>query len=96
MTKHKQMIFTQFILTRHAYDDPRGDFIRDARKMIERGQLVPDPTTWVDLNVLISRAKLALGASEWGRVLWNQFAGTKGDCSFAEDIEYLYRLGIDI
>ena len=34
--------YWQFVCNRNARDNPRGDFIRDTRRLIERGLINPD------------------------------------------------------
>ena len=67
------MTFTEFILSRHVTDTIRGDFIRDARDMIEIGRF-PDPPTWDNLEVYLGLRHACPEAMRAGRQLWREFS----------------------
>ena len=64
--------FIQFLLAAEVTDDPRGDFIEDARDLIEAGRLA-DPKTRDELLAQVRRWCGCDEAERAAAVLWTEY-----------------------
>lgn len=77
------MTFRRFILTAEVTDDPRGDFIQDARREIEAGRFWDRGKELVGINSILDRVVRETGLEvyhEWrSSRAWNVPSRTSQD-----------------